>query len=54
VLLVALVVFMLVWTGATLIIDAWSSRRRPNLAERLGPFRARWIEEEFEEWLRDR
>lgn len=50
----AWVVGMLVWTGATLIIDAWQRARhprRPDLTERLMPFWAMSVADEAEAWL---
>ena len=46
---------LLVWGGATLLIDAWlrHRRNRPKLTERLAPFSGR-ISEEAEAWLRNR
>ncbi len=42
----------LIWSGVTLLIDAWLRRRRvPDLAERLRPFQPP-VADEAEVWLR--
>ena len=49
---VILVAGLLVWIGATLIIDAWLGRpKRLGLAERLRPFQPRSVGDEAESWL---
>jgi hypothetical protein len=49
---VLLILFFLVWTGVTLIIDGLVRRtRRPDLAERLRPFQPS-VGDEAELWLR--
>jgi hypothetical protein len=48
----AILVFFLVWVGTTLLIDAWLRRpRRPDLAERLRPFRPSSLADEAQDWL---
>jgi hypothetical protein len=48
-----ILVGVLVWIGATLLIDPWlGRRRRPDLAERLPPFQATSLANEAEWWLR--
>jgi hypothetical protein len=43
---------MLVWVGATLLIDACvRRRRRPSLAERLAPFVQPSVADEARRWL---
>ena len=47
-------VFVLVWAGSALLLDAWFRKaRRPDLAERLAPFQRPWISDEVEQWLRE-
>jgi hypothetical protein len=53
---VPVVAFLLVWVGATLVIDAClRSRHRPDLAERLRPYQpgslAGTLGEQAEDWL---
>jgi hypothetical protein len=49
---VLVVAGILIWAGATLLLDAWWRREhRPDLAERLWPFRSRSLAEEAQEWL---
>jgi hypothetical protein len=45
---------ILVWAGATLLIDDWLRRRnrRPTLSERLEPFQPS-VAEEAQDWLSD-
>jgi hypothetical protein len=48
------VVALLVWAGATLLIDGWLQRpRRVSLDERLAPFQRRYVADEAQEWLKD-
>jgi hypothetical protein len=42
---------LLVWAGAALIIDSFTGRRRPDLAERLQPYQPRSVGDEAERWL---
>lgn len=50
---VELVADVLTWAGASLLIDAWMTRRtRPSLSERLLPHRERTLGDEAGEWLR--
>jgi hypothetical protein len=52
VLVLLVLVFMLVWSGATLLIDAWLRRpRRLGLVERLMPFQPPSLADEAQEWL---
>ena len=45
------VAFVLMWAGATLLIDAWlQHRRRPSLCERLAPYMPT-LADEVETWL---
>jgi len=48
---VLVVAGLLVWAGAALIIDSFSGRRRPDLAERLKPYQPRSVGDEAERWL---
>ena len=49
---VLVVAGLLIWVGATLIIDALSwARRQPDLAERLIRYQARTDVDEVERWL---
>jgi hypothetical protein len=48
----ALLAGVMVWIGTTLILDAWWRRkRRPDLAERLRPFRPASLADEAQDWL---
>jgi hypothetical protein len=38
-------------TGSALIVDGWRRARRPDLTERLMPFRPVSVAHEAEEWL---
>lgn len=50
---VLLVSGLLVWAGATLLLDAaFTARSRPDLGERLLRFQARSLADETELWLR--
>jgi hypothetical protein len=51
--IVALVaVFVLVWTGASLLYDAWLRRRHcPSLLERLAPYQPRSVAGQVRRWL---
>jgi hypothetical protein len=50
--LVALVaVGLLVWVGATLLIDAAIRHRRPSLTERLTPYQHDSLADEAHRWL---
>jgi hypothetical protein len=43
---------LLLWTGTTLIVDARLRRpRRPDLAERLGPFQPGSLADKARQWL---
>lgn len=45
-------VFVLVWTGTALLIDAWQHReRRSGLTKGLTPYRRRSVGDEAEAWL---
>jgi hypothetical protein len=45
---------LLLWAGATLLIDAWLRRRhRPDLVERLVPY-VPSVADEAQEWLHHR
>jgi hypothetical protein len=47
-----IVVGLLVWAGATLIIDdILRRRRRPDRADRLRPFRPTTVADEAQAWL---
>jgi hypothetical protein len=47
-----IVVGLLTWAGSTLLLDAWwRRRRRPDLAERLRPFRSIVVADEARDWL---
>jgi hypothetical protein len=49
---VAVLVVILGWAGATLMLDAWIRRqRRPDLAERLLPYRPRSLGDDAQDWL---
>jgi len=46
------VVGFLIWSGVTLLLDAWHPHHhRRDLAERLGPYRSHSIVDEAQEWL---
>ncbi len=49
--LLSAVVFLLTFTGSTLLIQALVDRRRPSLAERLEPFCPLSVADEAERWL---
>jgi hypothetical protein len=51
VILLILVVGLLMWTGTTLLLDAWWRWKRPDLADRLRPFRPTTIADEAQHWL---
>lgn len=43
---------LLVWAGATLLVDAaLTARSRPDLTDRLLPFQPRSVADEAEQWL---
>jgi hypothetical protein len=51
VILVLVGVGALVWSGVTLLIDAWPRHRRADLTARLAPFQPT-VADEAEVWLR--
>jgi hypothetical protein len=44
-------VFLLLWVGVTLLLDAWSNRRASDLVERLRPNQRTSVADKAQRWL---
>jgi hypothetical protein len=44
---------ILVWTGVTLVLDAWWSRRPVYLADRLLPYQPGSVADQAQQWLNE-